>query len=268
MVLKNSISLTAKILIVEDEEVFAWHLRHILEEFGHQVLSTVASGEEAIQTAAATAPDLVLMDICLEGSIDGITAAAEIYNRLNIPVVYLTAYTDEETLQRALTTFPFGYLTKPIQEKELHTTINVALHRHRLEQRLGGKTLQPSHLDSTYVEGSATWAHHIVPIHFIDSVSEGRWSLTRNQVRPIPRITLRFPSPQFPPPQFRFGQRVRTQRGFTGFISGMVFYPDTESWNYGVYLVSSDNGNDCGDVYAGMEEIWYVSDELTLDSDI
>ena len=267
MVLKNSISLTAKILIVEDEEVFAWHLRHILEEFGHQVLSTVASGEEAIQMAAVAAPDLVLMDICLEGNIDGITAAAEIYKRLNIPVVYLTAYTDEETLQRALTTYPFGYLTKPIQEKELHTTINVALHRHRLEQRLG-KTPQLSHLDSTCMEGSAKLAHHIVPIHFMDSVSEGRWSLTRDHMGAIPRITLRFPPPQFPPPQFHFGQKVRTQRGGIGYISGMVFYPDTESWNYGVYLVSSDSGKVCGDLYAGMEEIWYVSDELTLASDL
>ena len=267
MALRKAISLTAKILIVEDEEVFAWHLRQTLEEFGHQVLSTVTSGEEAIQTAAAVAPDLVLMDICLAGKIDGIKAAEEIYIRLNIPVVYLTAYSDEETLQRALTTYPFGYLTKPLQEKELHTTINVALHRHRLEQRLG-KMAQPSHLDSTRVEVPPALTEHIVPVHSMESVSADRWSKTRVETGPGSSIALSFPPLQFPPPQFCFGQRVRTHTGFVGYISGMVFYPDTACWNYGVYLVSSNNGKGYEDVCDGMDEIWYVSEELSLDSGI
>ncbi|MDJ0707762.1 MAG: response regulator [Leptolyngbyaceae cyanobacterium MO_188.B28] len=270
MILKNSTSLTAKILIVEDEEVFAWHLQEILEEFGHQVLSTVASGEEAIQVAAAKEPDLVLMDICLEGDVDGVTAAAEIYLGLNIPVVYLTAYTDEETLQRALATFPFGYLTKPIQEKELHTTINVALNRHRLEQRLG-KTPQSGHLGSLDGEGCVTLADHVVPIHSMETRSEERWSLTALTQAHLGVNSpngLQFPPPQFPPPQFHFGQKVRTQGGFIGYISGMVFYPDTENWNYGVYLLSVGNGKVCEDAYAGMEEVWYVSEELSLALDV
>ncbi|MCG8364344.1 MAG: response regulator [Pseudanabaenales cyanobacterium] len=262
MALKNSIPLTAKILIVEDAEFFACHLRQTLEEFGHQVLSTVASGEEAIKMAAAAAPDLVLMDICLEGNVDGITAAAEIYMRLNIPVVYLTAYTDEETLQRALATYPFGYLTKPLQEKELHTTINVALHRHRLEQRL--RMTQSSQPDSTRMEGSSTLIHHIAPISCMDSVSEDHCPLARAQSEPIPPITLRLPPPQFPSPQFRFGQKVRTNSGVVGYISGMVFYPDLKSWNYGLYLTNADNGEVCGKI----DEIWYISEELMLDSDL
>ena len=260
MALKNSVCLTAKILIVEDEEVFAWHLRQTLEDFGHQILSTVTSGEEAIQMAAAVAPDLVLMDICLEGNVDGIMAAAEIYSRLNIPVVYLTAYTNEETLQRALATYPFGYLTKPLQEKELHTTINVALHRHRREQRLA-RSSQSSQSASLCLEGVAKISHHIVPIHSMGAVEADRWSLTRAQVGPIHPITLRFPLPQFPPPQFHFGQKVRTKSGFVGYISGMVFYPDMKSWNYGIYLANSDDGG----VYGKNDEIWYVSDELMLD---
>lgn len=126
----------AKILIVEDESVVAWHIQESLENLQHTVVGVANSGAEAIELAAETKPELVLMDVQLEGDMDGVGAAEKIYNSLSIPIVYLTAHADERTLQRATTTDPFGYLVKPFQEKELHTTILVALRRHQREQNL------------------------------------------------------------------------------------------------------------------------------------
>ena len=123
----------AKLLIVEDEGVVAWHIQEALEKLGHVVVASIASGQEAIEIAAQNQLDLVFMDISLKGKVDGIQAAQEIRTRFNIPVIYLTAYADDQTLERALVTNPLGYLIKPFQEKELQTTLEVALHRHRLE---------------------------------------------------------------------------------------------------------------------------------------
>lgn len=125
----------ARIVVVEDDSVVAWHIQEILEQAGHTVITSVMSGADAIQIAQETQPDLVLMDICLKGSIDGVTAAEEIYSRYDIPVVYLTAHTDAITLQRAKLSAPFGYLVKPLREQDLQTTIEITLHRHQLEQR-------------------------------------------------------------------------------------------------------------------------------------
>jgi PAS domain S-box-containing protein len=126
----------AKLLIVEDEGVVAWHIQEALEKLGHIVVASIASGQKAIEIAAKNRPDLVFMDIRLKGEIDGIEAAQEIRNSFNIPVIYLTAYADDQTLERALATNPLGYLIKPFQEKELRTTLEVALQRHKLEMYL------------------------------------------------------------------------------------------------------------------------------------
>lgn len=125
----------ARILVVEDESVVAWYLQEALKKLGHQVVGSAISGEEALECAAKTQPNLVLMDIRLQGEMDGITAAKEIGARFDIPVVYLTAHTDESTLKRAIATKPFGYLVKPFQEREVHTTIEIALSRYQLERR-------------------------------------------------------------------------------------------------------------------------------------
>jgi CheY-like chemotaxis protein len=101
----------------------------------YEVPAVVASKEEAITFAATILPDLVLMDIMLQGSMDGIEAAQEIRSRFNIPVVYLTAYADSHTLQRAKITEPFGYVLKPFEEKELQTTIEIALGRHKARRK-------------------------------------------------------------------------------------------------------------------------------------
>lgn len=125
-----------KILIVEDENIVAWHIQEALESLEHIVVGIAASGEAAIQLAAELQPELTLMDIQLAGKMDGIATAEEIYTRFSIPVIYLTAHADHCTLQRATKTNLFGYLLKPFQELELHTAIQVALQRHQLEQNL------------------------------------------------------------------------------------------------------------------------------------
>jgi PAS domain S-box-containing protein len=124
------------ILIVEDEAIIAEQLRDTLENLGYAVPSPIRSGREAIDSAEKEHPDLVLMDIKLDGDIDGIDAAQEINNRFNIPVIYLTAYKDDLTVERAKQTGPFGFVIKPFNERELDANIQMALQRHELENRI------------------------------------------------------------------------------------------------------------------------------------
>jgi len=126
----------AQILVVEDESIVAKAIQRRLNTLGYAVPAVAASGEEAVEKAAQIHPDLVLMDIVLKGPMDGMAAAEYIRTHLNIPVVYLTAYTDDHTLQRAKRTEPFGYILKPFEERELQTTIEMALYRHEMERKL------------------------------------------------------------------------------------------------------------------------------------
>jgi len=126
----------AQIMIVEDEGIIAKDIQNTLESLGYAVPAIASSGEEAIKKAAETLPDLVLMDIVLEGHMDGVEAAERIRDRLDIPVVYLTAYADNKTLQRAKITEPYGYILKPFSERELYTTIEMALYKHKMEKKL------------------------------------------------------------------------------------------------------------------------------------
>src|SRR6056297_1081124 len=125
-----------KVQIVEDEGVVALDIRRHLESFGYKVVGAYASGEEAISNFKANDPDLVLMDIRLQGEMDGIEAAQIIRERYNVPVIILTAYADEKTIERAKFIEPFGYIIKPFEERELRTNIEMALFRHKLEKRL------------------------------------------------------------------------------------------------------------------------------------
>lgn len=125
-----------KILIVEDESLVAWNIQNMLLSLGYEASAVVSTGEMAIQKARETHPHLVLMDIVLKGEMDGIAAARKIWEELGIPVVYLTAYADETTLERAKVTKPFGYLLKPFEEKELQSTIEMALFKSKMEKVL------------------------------------------------------------------------------------------------------------------------------------
>ncbi|MDM8553641.1 ATP-binding protein [Desulfococcaceae bacterium HSG7] len=125
-----------KIMIVEDEIVTAMELEERLEEWGYIVSAVVSTGARAIKKAVETPPDLVLMDIILKGEMDGVEATKRIRARLDIPVVYLTAYADKDTLQRAKVTEPYGYILKPFEERELQIVIEMALYKHKAEQEL------------------------------------------------------------------------------------------------------------------------------------
>jgi CheY-like chemotaxis protein len=124
-----------RILVVEDEHIVAMGIKKMLKSLGYQVTGIASTGEDAISKAESTFPDLVLMDIMLKGDIDGIEAAREIIKRFGLPVVYLSAYSDSQILERAKQTGPFGYIVKPFEEKDLHSSIEVALHRHEVEKK-------------------------------------------------------------------------------------------------------------------------------------
>ncbi|MDI9615357.1 GAF domain-containing protein [Methanothermobacter sp.] len=126
----------AKVMVVEDESIVAIDISQRLESLGYQVTATVSTGEKAVEMAEKTRPDIILMDIVLKGDMDGIEAAEEITRRMKVPIIYITAYSDEETLKRAKITGPFGYIIKPFEDRELHSVIEVALHKHQLERRL------------------------------------------------------------------------------------------------------------------------------------
>ena len=125
-----------QILIVEDDGIIAKDIQNTLEGLGYAVAAITSNAEGAIEKAAETQPDLVLMDIMLEGDMDGVEAAEQIRDRFGIPVVYLTAHADEKTLHRAKTTGPYGYILKPFNEMELHTNIEIALYKSGLEKKL------------------------------------------------------------------------------------------------------------------------------------
>jgi PAS domain S-box-containing protein/putative nucleotidyltransferase with HDIG domain len=125
-----------RILVVEDESIVARDIRNMLLGLGYEVTAVISEAKEAVKSAKKEKPHLVLMDIMLKGDISGVDAADKIYSGLNIPVVYLTAYADETTLQRAKKTEPFGYLLKPFEERELKSTIEIALYKFSMEMKL------------------------------------------------------------------------------------------------------------------------------------
>jgi len=126
----------ARILVVEDEVVAAETIKSFLETSAHIVLGVASTGSDAIACAAELSPDIVIMDIYLKGGMDGITAADQIYQQHKIPIIYLSATTEDEMLKRTVATHSFGFLVKPFNQVQLSTAINIALERHRSETQL------------------------------------------------------------------------------------------------------------------------------------
>jgi PAS domain S-box-containing protein len=124
-----------KILIVEDERITAEDLAEVLRELGYQVSAVVSSGDEAIREAERNQPDLVLMDIRIKGEMDGTETARLLRERFDVPVVYLTAHADRDTLERAKHSRPLGYIVKPFHEAELHASVEMALYKHWHDRR-------------------------------------------------------------------------------------------------------------------------------------
>ncbi len=164
-----------KIMVVEDEWVVADQLCRDLKDLGYTVCSTASTGDEAIRKAEADRPDLILMDIVLKGKMNGIEAAGRIASQFNIPVLYLTAHTNSEYIERAKQTNPFGYLVKPYNQKELYATIEMALHKHRLDKEIKdylARNVTPELLDEL------SWHYHgRGPLHkqFIKELGEAGW---------------------------------------------------------------------------------------------
>ena len=125
---------TTQVFVVEDEGIIAADVQERLTNLGYTVASTAATAEEALARIPQFTPDVVLMDIVLQGSMDGIEAAQQIREKYSIPVVFLTAHADEATLMRAKVAEPFGYILKPFEERELQTALETALHRHKMEK--------------------------------------------------------------------------------------------------------------------------------------
>jgi two-component system, response regulator PdtaR len=124
----------AKILVVEDEAIVAMDIKLRLSQLGYEVPRVVAMGEEAFQAAEELKPELVLMDISLKGHMPGTEAAQRIHSELDIPIVFLTAYADENTLEKAKASEPFGYITKPFEDSDLRVAIELALYKAKAEK--------------------------------------------------------------------------------------------------------------------------------------
>ena len=174
-----------QILVVEDEGIVAKGIEAMLKKLGYDVPAVVSSGTEAIKKAVETHPDLVLMDIVLEGDIDGIEAAAQINSRFDIPVVFLTAHADELTIKKAKMAEPFGYVVKPFNERELHATIEMAIHTHAMRRTVTttGRTIK---LNRVLGELADTKGVNAVAVVSTEGVVVGLSApLTHNEISPF-----------------------------------------------------------------------------------
>jgi two-component system response regulator LytT len=125
-----------KVLVVEDESIVSKDIQHSLKRLGYIISGAAATGEKAITLASEEKSSIVLMDIMLKGDMNGIEAAEIIKREHNIPVIFLTAYADESTLEKAKITEPYGYIIKPFKEIDLHTSIEMALYKHKKEKEV------------------------------------------------------------------------------------------------------------------------------------
>lgn len=131
--------MTPGIFIVEDESIVSLEIQERIKSLGYLLAGTASSGEEALESLAHCSADLVIMDIKLRGALDGIETAGLIKQKFDLPVIFLTAYADENTLQRAKITEPYAYIIKPFEERELHTNIEIAIYKHKTEKQIKEK---------------------------------------------------------------------------------------------------------------------------------
>jgi two-component system cell cycle sensor histidine kinase/response regulator CckA len=150
---ENKMEELTRIFIVEDEGIVAADIKQLLLNLGYGVVGVVSTGEEAIEKVEETPINLILMDISKEGEMDGIEAAKRIRRRLDVPIIYLTAHSDKKTLERAKVTDPFGYIVKPFDKPTLHTSIEMAIYKHRMKKKLEEKDETFRNLAENAVDG-------------------------------------------------------------------------------------------------------------------
>jgi CheY-like chemotaxis protein len=124
-----------RIMVVEDESILAMLIKRKLQNWGYEVVDWVDTGEAAVKNAKEILPDLILMDIVLKGDMDGIEAAQQIRKDVDVPIIYLTAYSNDEVLKRAQETEPYGYILKPFRESEVNANIKMALYKYNSEKK-------------------------------------------------------------------------------------------------------------------------------------
>ena len=179
----------ARILVVEDDRIVSRDIQQQLRRIGYDILGAATTGEASVDLATRDRPDLVLMDIRLEGEMDGIDAARQIRDVLRAPVIFLTAYADDETVQRAGLAEPFGYLMKPFDDQQLRTAIEIALYKHVAERRLrDSERRYATTLESIGDGVIATDAKSLVT--FMNPVAEALtgWSLTDAMGVPVQEV--------------------------------------------------------------------------------
>jgi DNA-binding LytR/AlgR family response regulator len=130
---ENDAMAQTNVLVVEDESIVSKDIQQSLKKLGYNVVGAASTGEQAVKLAMEASPDIILMDIMLKGEMTGIEAASLVRAETNIPVIFLTAYADESTLSKAKVTQPYGYIIKPFKEIDIHTSIEMALYKHKKE---------------------------------------------------------------------------------------------------------------------------------------
>ena len=204
------------ILVVEDESIVAKDIQQSLKKLGYEVLGVCATGEDAILEAKKTKPGLVLMDIMLKGDMSGIEAADQIRQKLNIPIIFLTAYADSSTLSKAKVTEPYGYIIKPFKEIDLQTHVEIALYKHERAQDLKKErdflyslVETKSDKDTFFVKSNLQLVKiHAKDIYYIEALKDYVTINTRNK-RYIIHSTMKDMERKFIPPEF-----ARSHRSF------------------------------------------------------
>jgi len=182
-------SLADRILIVEDEQITAEDLAEVLKDLGYQVSAVVASGDEAIREAENNRPDLVLMDIRIKGDLDGAETARILRERFDVPVVYLTAHADRDTLERAKHSRPLGYIVKPFHEAELHASVEMALYKHWHDLRSRGREQHVTDVLSALILG-VTSVDQTEAVRMMNRAAEDLtgWSLKEAAGTPVRQV--------------------------------------------------------------------------------
>lgn len=171
------------IMVVEDEGLVSLYLQKTLKEFGYQIAGSAFSGEEALAKINLLPPDLIMMDYQLKGKLTGVQTAKLIKETLDIPIIFLTAYSNKDTLEEIIKTEPFGYLLKPVDEKVLYTTIETALTRHRLESKLKEQEQLVRRLNNDLEQRVKERTHELKVANLELKIQIGLRSVLENELR-------------------------------------------------------------------------------------